>query len=114
MVDHDQKGIKTIRKQEIGDQITRDLLEGVGTRGRDGKEQRVRQVCIDLVLLERGTSMYITVNKRCKTQPPKFRSNKLASFENSWVTSSRMVMMVGDNELLKVCITGNIDMALIS
>ena len=38
MVDHDQKGIKTIRKGEVGDQITGDLLKGAGAQGQNGKE----------------------------------------------------------------------------
>ena len=51
MVDHNQKGIKTIRKGKVSDQITGDLLEGAGAGGWDGKKWRSGRVGVDLVLL---------------------------------------------------------------
>ena len=60
MVDHNQKGIKTIGKGEVGDQITRDLLEGAGAGGRNREERGVRRMGVDLVLLARGTPADIT------------------------------------------------------
>ena len=51
MVDHDQKGIKAIRKGEVGDQITRDLLEGAGAGGRNGEKWGSGWMGVDLVLL---------------------------------------------------------------
>ena len=51
MVDHNQKGIKTIGKGEAGDQIAGDLLKGAGAGGWNGEEQGVGQMGIDLVLL---------------------------------------------------------------
>ena len=71
MVDHDQKGIKTIRKGEVGDQITRDLLEGAGAGGRNREERGVRQMGVDLMLLACGTSSDITPDVGGKARPPK-------------------------------------------
>ena len=69
---HDQKGIKTIGKGEVSDQITGDLLKGVGARGWNGKKWGAGRVSADLVLLARGTSLDITTNVRGEAQPPKF------------------------------------------
>ena len=71
MVDHDQKGIKTIGKGEVSDQITGDLLEGAGAGGGDREEQGTRRMGIDLVLLARGTPTDITLDKRGEARPPK-------------------------------------------
>ena len=51
MVDHDQKGIKTGRRGEVGDKIARDLLERAGCGGANRGEQWDGGVGICLVLL---------------------------------------------------------------
>ena len=51
MVDHDQKGIKTGRRREVGDKIARDLLERAGCGGANGGERWDGGVGICLVLL---------------------------------------------------------------
>ena len=51
MVDHNQKGIKTIGKGKVGDEITGDLLEGAGAGGRNGEEWGSGQMGVHLVLL---------------------------------------------------------------
>ena len=51
MVDHNQKGIKTIRKGKVGDQITGDLLKGARAGGQNGEEWGLRRMGVDLVLL---------------------------------------------------------------
>ena len=112
MVDHDQKGVKTIRKGQVSDQITRDLLEGAGARGWNGKEQGTRQVCIDFILLTRGTPTDILTDKGCKAQPPEFQGNKLASFENTRMTSRRVVMVAGNDRVAEIGISRNIDTVL--
>ena len=99
MVDHDQKGIKTIGTGEVSDQIAGDLLEGAGAGGRDREEWGSRWMGVDLVLLARGASSDITADVRGKARPPKLRGNKLASFEDTWVASSRMVMMAGHDRV---------------
>ena len=112
MVDHDQKGIKTIREGKVSDQITGDLLKGVRAGGQNGEKWGTGWVSVDLVLLARGASLDITANVRGEAWPPKFRGNKLASFENTWVTHSRMVMVSSNNRMAKVSISRDIDMAL--
>ena len=51
MVDHDQKGIKTIRRGKVGDEITGDLLEGAGAGGWNGEEWGPGRMGVCLVLL---------------------------------------------------------------
>ena len=51
MVDHDQKGIKTIGKGKVGDEITGDLLEGAGAGGWNGEEWGSGRMGVHLVLL---------------------------------------------------------------
>ena len=113
MVDHDQKGIKTVRKGKVGDQITGDLLKGVGAGGWNGEKWGTGWVIIDFVLLARGTSADITSNVRGKAWPPKFQGDELASFENSWVTCGRMVMVPSDNRTTEVSTGRDIDPALV-
>ena len=114
MVDHNQKGIKTIRKGEVGDQITRDLLEGAGAGGRNREERGVRWMGVDLVLLARGTAADITPDIRGKARPPKLRGNKLASFEDTRVASSGMVMVLSHDGVAQVSIGGYVNSALVS
>ena len=114
MVDHDQKGIKTIGKGEVGDQITRDLLEGAGAGGWNREEWGVRRMGVDLVLLARGAPADITPDVRGKARPPKLRGNELASFEDTGVASSGMVMVAGDDGVVQASICGDIDAVLVS
>ena len=93
MVDHNQKGVKTIGKGKVGDEITGDLLEGAGAGGWNGEEWGSGWMSVHLVLLARGTAADVAANIRGKAWPPKFQGNKLASFEDPWVTSSGMVMV---------------------
>ena len=51
MVDHNQKGIEASRRGEVGDKVTRDLLEGPGGGGADGDERWDSGMGICLVLL---------------------------------------------------------------
>ena len=114
MVDHNQKGIKTIGKGEAGDQIAGDLLKGAGAGGWDGEKWGLRRMGIDLVLLAGGTPTDITVNIRGEAQPPKLRGNKLASFENTRMTSSGMVMVMSNDRVVQVSLCRDIDVALVS
>ena len=99
MVDHDQKGIKTIRKGKVGDEVTGDLLEGTGAGGWNGKERGSGWMGIDLVLLAQGTAVDITANVRGEAWPPKFRGNQLASFENAGMASSGMIMVSSNDRV---------------
>ena len=113
MVNHNQKGIKTIREQEVSGQIASDLLEWMRTRGGNGKEWRVRGVCIDLVLLTSNTTLNILVDERCKSWPPEFRRNQLPNLENTWVTSRGMIMVLGNDFVTEVTVSRNIGTILI-
>ena len=107
MLDHDQKGIKTVRKRKVSDQIAGDLLKGAGAEGWDGKEGRLGWMCVDLVLLTRSAASDITANIRGKAQPPKLRGN-------TRMTSSGMVIMVGNDRMAKVGVSWDINLALVS
>ena len=72
MVDHNQKGIKTIGKGKVGDQITGDLLEGAGAGGWNGEEWGSGWMGVYFVLLTRGTAADVAANIRGKAWPPKF------------------------------------------
>ena len=114
MVNHNQRSIEAIRKGKIGDQIARDLLKGTITRGRDGKKQGARGVCVYFALLTCGTTPDVLVNKGCKARPPELRCNQLAGFEDTRVICRGVIMMAGDDRTVEVSVSGNIDTALIS
>ena len=99
MVDHNQKGIKTIGKGKISDEVTGDLLEGVGAGGQNGEEWGSGQMGVYFMLLARGTSADITANVRGEAWPPKFRGNQLVSFENARMASSGMIMVSSDDRV---------------
>ena len=113
MVNHNQKGIKTIRKGEVGDQITGDLLKGAGAGGWNGKKWGTGRVSVDLVLLARSAAMDITANIRGEAWPPEFQDNKLVNFENTLVACDRMVMVSSNNRMTKVGIGRDIHSALV-
>ena len=114
MVDHDQKGIKTIGKGKVGDEVTGDLLEGARAGGWNGEEWGSGQMGVHLVLLAQGTATDITADIRGKAWPPKFRGNQLASFENARMSSSGMIMVSSDDRVAESSICGNIDATLVS
>ena len=49
------------------------------------------------------------MHELCKAQPPEFSSDKLTSFEVTRVTSSLVVMTVGEDRLTEGILWGNID-----
>ena len=57
MVYHDQKGIKAGRRGEVGDKVTRDLLERVGGQGVNGGERGNSGISVGLVLLAGCTAL---------------------------------------------------------
>ena len=109
-----QKGIKTIRKGEVGDQITGDLLKGAGARGWNREERRSGCMYVDLVLLARSTALDITVDIGGEAWPPELGSNKLASLENTRMTCCGMVMVASHNGVAQFSISRDIDMTLVS
>ena len=95
MVNHNQKSIKTARKGKVGDEVAGDLLKRAGAQGWNGKEGGSQWMHIDFMLLTGCASMDIAANVRGKAQPSKLRGNELASFENTRVTSSGMIVTFG-------------------
>ena len=83
MVDHSQKGVKTIRKRKVGDEITGDLLEGAGAGRWNGKEGRPRWMHVDLVLLTRSASSDTTTNVRGEARPPNVTHSVVKDFLGS-------------------------------
>ena len=113
MVDHDQKGIKTGRRREVGDKITRDLLEGVGRGGANGGEWRDGGVGISLILLAGCTAFNVFADVGGKAGPPEFCGDKLAGFQVAGVTGTFMVMASLENSVAEGIVIGDIDAALI-
>ena len=87
MVDHDQKGIKASRGGEIGDKVTRDLLEGAGCSGVNGGEWGNGRVCISFVLLAGCTTLDVFGDIGGQTGPPEFSCNELTGLQVTWVAS---------------------------
>ena len=58
--------------------------------------------------------MDVAANIRGKAWPPKLQGNKLASFEDTWVASSGVVMVTSHNRVAQVSISGDVDAALVS
>ena len=109
MVDHDQKRIKLIRKREISDKITGDLLEQVSGGGTNGSEGWNGGMSVRLVSLASRTLLYVLVYKRCEAGPPKLRGDKLAGLKVTWVASSFMIVAVKKDRLPKGGIGRNVN-----
>ena len=109
MVNHDQQRIKTREGREVGDKVTRDLLEGLGGTGLDQGERRNGGVCVQLVLLAHSTAFDVFLHKLHETQSSELSSNKLMSLEVSRMTSSLVGMTLGKNRVVEGTIRGHID-----
>ena len=59
MVNHNQKGIEAGGRGEVGDKVTRDLLEGAGGRGANGSEWGNGRMGVGFVLLAGCTAFDI-------------------------------------------------------
>ena len=114
MVDHNQKGIKTGRRREVGDKITRDLLEGAGRGGANGGEQRDGGVGISLVLLAGCTAFNVFADVGGKAGPPELCGDELAGFQVAGMTSTPMIMATLENSVTEGVVIGDIDATLIS
>ena len=79
VVNHNQKRVKASRGWEICDEVTEYLLEWTSGNGVDRSEGGNSGMCIGFIVLANGTSFNILSNKGCKTWPPEFEGNKLAS-----------------------------------
>ena len=113
MVDHDQKGIKAGRRGEVGDKITRNLLERAGRGGVNGGEWRNSGVGICLVLLADRAAFNVFADVGGEAGPPEFRCDELSSFEVAGVTGTLMVMTPLENGVAEGVVVGDIDTTLI-
>ena len=97
MVNHDQQEIETGGDEEVSDEVTEDLLEGVGCMGFDQHEWGDNGTCVRLILLAYSAALYILLHKLHKTWLPKFESDKLAGFKIPEVTGSLMVVAMSED-----------------
>ena len=70
-------------------------------------------MCICLVLLASGTASNVLVDKGGETQPPKLRCNKLAGLENTGMSCSGVIMVVGNNKAVEVGVGRDVDAILV-
>ena len=63
VVDHDQQEIEALGRGKVGDQITGDLLERAGARGRDGNKGGGSGMGIGFRLLARTAALDIFAHK---------------------------------------------------
>ena len=113
MVDHDQKGIETSRRREVGDKVARDLLERAGCGGANGGERWDGRVGIGLVLLAGGAAFNVFADVGGEAGPPEFQRDELSSFEVAGVTGAFVVVASLENGVAEGIVIGDIDTALI-
>ena len=75
----------------------------------DGSKQTDGGVSVGLILLAHGVVFHVFLHKLCETQLPEVGSDKLASFEVTRVTSSLVIMAVGEDGVVERILGGNID-----
>ena len=113
MVDHDQERIKARGDREISDKIAGNLLEGVRRDGFNGRQGGYGRVCVDLVLLAKGTALNIAADKGGKSRPPEFGSNQLACFQEAGVAGRFMIMAAVEDGAAKGVIGRDVDTAFV-
>ena len=107
MVNHDQKGIEASGDGEVGDEITRDLLERAGYRGMDGGEWWNSGMGIGFVLLAGPTAFNILSDVGGETRPPEFSRNELISLQVAGVASSSVVVTMFEDGVTEGVIIGH-------
>ena len=113
MVDHNQKGIKTSGRREVGDKITRDLLERAGCGGANGGERQDGGVGISLVLLAGRTALNVLADVGGKAGPPELCSDELSRFQVAGVSGTFVIMATLENRVTEGVVIGDIDVTLI-
>ena len=113
MVNHDQKRVEAIRKWKICDEVIGDLLEQAsGNRANRSKGENSR-LYVGFILLANGILVNILTDKSCKTRPPEFGGNQLASLQIARMAGGLMVMAVDKNGFVEGKIGGNVDTAFV-
>ena len=71
-------------------------------------------MCVNLVLLAKGTALNISADEGGKSWPPEFGGNQLMCFQEAGVAGRVMVMALLENSTAKRVVRGDIDMTLVS
>ena len=71
-------------------------------------------MCVNLVLLAKGTALDIAVDEGSESGPPKFGGDQLACFQEAGVASGVMVVATLEDGTAKRVIRGDIDTAFVS
>ena len=85
MVYYDHNRVVAIRGREISDEVNRELLEGEGGRGGDGRKWRDGWMGVDFVLLTKGAAINKVFYKGGEVQPPKITFKDSFSVEDTHV-----------------------------
>ena len=102
MDDHDQKRVKTMRWWHIGDQINRQLLEGVSTgQGKRGKCGDT-WVGVNLHLLTKSAARNKLADKRGHTWPPIVMAQQGVSAKESSMAQGERGMDQGDKIMMSI------------
>ena len=113
MVYHDQERIEVRGNGEIRDKIAGDLLERARGDGLDGRKGGYGGVCVNLVLLAKGTALNIAADEGGKSRPPELGSYKLACFQEAGMPGRFMIMAACENGAAKGIVRGDVDTAFV-
>ena len=69
---------------------------------------------VNLVLLAKGTALYITADEGGESGPPEFGGNQLSCFQEAGVAGGGMVMASFENGAVKGVVYGDVDTAFVS
>ena len=109
MVDHDQQRVEARGSGEVGDQVTRDLLEGMRRVGLDRGKRGDGGVCVGFILLACSTALDVLAHKLCETRPPELRGDELAGLEVTRVTGGFMVVAAAEDGATEGVLRGDVD-----
>ena len=113
MVYHDHERIEARGDREIRDKIAGDLLKGARGDGFNGRKGGYGGVCVNLILLAKGTAFDISVDERSKAWPPKFGGDQLSGFQEAGVSGRFMIVALRKDGAAEGVVGGDIDTALI-
>ena len=109
MVDHDQQRVKARGNGEVGDKVTRDLLEGTRSVGFDWGQWGDGGVGVRFILLACGAALDVLAHELCETWPPEFGGNELASFQVAGVSGSLVVVATSKDGAAEGVLQGDVD-----
>ena len=114
MVYHDHERIKAGGHREISDKIAGDLLKGARGDGFNGRKGGYSGVCVNLVLLAKGTAFDVLADEGGESGPPELGGNQLSGFQEAGVSGGFMVVTSRKDGAAEGVVGGDINMALIS